>query len=183
MRRKKISEPPVYEQGLNETTLDPPPKWSVNAFKFEFQFKSMKLQLEPINKILIIHFSYAFFLQISFSVDSKKQTARSTQSATTKGSFVSTIVHKHTMCKLVSLTKKKSEISELLNLRSQLKFTVSSMRKNLKIVVNLQYINVVKTQRQNLSFSTFEHLCFTKVIQKNREIFNFTHEKKKLFKQ
>jgi hypothetical protein len=31
--KKKISEPPVYEKGSNETTLDPPPKWSVNAFK------------------------------------------------------------------------------------------------------------------------------------------------------
>ncbi len=25
MRRKKIAEPPVYEKGSNETTLDPPP--------------------------------------------------------------------------------------------------------------------------------------------------------------
>ncbi len=25
MRRKKISEPPVYEEGKNDTTLDPPP--------------------------------------------------------------------------------------------------------------------------------------------------------------
>jgi hypothetical protein len=33
MRRKKISEPPVYEKESNETTLDPPWKWSVNAFK------------------------------------------------------------------------------------------------------------------------------------------------------
>ncbi len=33
MREKKISEPPVYEKGSNETTLDPPLKWSVNAFK------------------------------------------------------------------------------------------------------------------------------------------------------
>ncbi len=33
MRRKKISEPPVYQKGSNEPTLDPPPKWSVNAFK------------------------------------------------------------------------------------------------------------------------------------------------------
>ncbi len=31
---KKISEPPVYEEGSIDTTLDPPPKWSVNAFKF-----------------------------------------------------------------------------------------------------------------------------------------------------
>jgi hypothetical protein len=29
LRRKKISEPPVYEKGSNETTLDPPRKWSV----------------------------------------------------------------------------------------------------------------------------------------------------------
>jgi hypothetical protein len=33
MRRKKTSEPPVYEKGSNEITLDPPRKWSVNAFK------------------------------------------------------------------------------------------------------------------------------------------------------
>jgi hypothetical protein len=31
--RKKISEPPVYQSGSNEPTLDPPPKWSVTAFK------------------------------------------------------------------------------------------------------------------------------------------------------
>jgi hypothetical protein len=44
MRRKKISEPPVYEYGSNETTLDPPPKWSVNAFKTSLQI-SLSLSL------------------------------------------------------------------------------------------------------------------------------------------
>jgi hypothetical protein len=34
MKYKKIAEPPVYQNGSNEYTLDPPPKWSVNAFKF-----------------------------------------------------------------------------------------------------------------------------------------------------
>jgi hypothetical protein len=37
LRRKKISEPPVYEKGSNETTLDPPRKWSVNAFNKELK--------------------------------------------------------------------------------------------------------------------------------------------------
>ncbi len=34
--RKKISEPPVYKYRSNKYTLDPPTKWSVNAFKYNF---------------------------------------------------------------------------------------------------------------------------------------------------
>jgi hypothetical protein len=34
MKFKKIAEPPVHQYGSNEFTLDPPPKWSVNAFKY-----------------------------------------------------------------------------------------------------------------------------------------------------
>ncbi len=38
IRLKKISEPPVYQYGSNEYTLDPPSKWSVNAFNSHFLF-------------------------------------------------------------------------------------------------------------------------------------------------
>ncbi len=43
---KKTSEPPVYQWGSNENTLDPPPKWSVNAFNYTFQSVSQKELVE-----------------------------------------------------------------------------------------------------------------------------------------
>jgi hypothetical protein len=74
MRRKKIAEPPVYEKGSNETTLDPHRKWSVNAFKVDIaNVLFLKKVTESIFRILCESYFSELISNLDFILNTKQQ--------------------------------------------------------------------------------------------------------------